>query len=476
MSRQILHETLLDGIILIFQDFKALKFCKNFMLPSNVVIQRVLSTHYRSSTIFSYYKKIIKVGFGFHNDMPLDVVVAYRKDQTANTLTNDIIGSESDEEEIEEPVEVSEFVRKNEFKIIREAFIEAINYSTNKIGCWQHQCCKLYENILKRKGCSCFNNRYIEARHDTTIKFGQSFFDTLKNTLREKLENNRLDVLFTVRDVGQNVSYSRAFLILQRYQLKYVKELLIHCSRDYWTPDYALLWDAHYLKSLHHGPKLEYYPGLIKGHGNFYYKHKHNRHEEEEIKLHKYYSQLFKEVDKTGPKNISPFSRPLLKYYLCEKFNLPKNIDYVKWIECVEGTLSLYSNKNYMYCREELIGSSIKPSNEKLEQILDFFKAQLLPQRNSSKYFTNVRKDRFLGYINGYMEPLLNCIKSEISKKATMELASKFYYISDGKHSNTEMLILDLLFILQISNIICRPTKTCMFLRSCDWICNIWYS
>ncbi len=432
MPQQICHETLLDGLILIFQDFKALTFCKNFMLPSNVVIQRVLSTHYRSSTIFSYYKKIIKIGFGFHNDMPLDVVVAYRKVQSLNTLGNIIENSETDEDESEQPINSSESVQKNEFSIIRECFIKAINYSASKVGCWRHLCCKLYEEILKRKGCSCFNNRYIQGRHDTTTKFGQLFLEKLKQLLRDKLHNKRLDVMFTARDVGQNVSYSRAFLVLQRYKLKYVKELLIHCSRDYWAPDYALLWDSEHLKSLHKRPKMEYYPGLIKGHGNFYYEYKHNQKTDVEIKLRKYYSQLFKEVDKTGARNISPFSQPVLKSFLCEKFNLPKNIDYSKWIECVEGALRLYSDENYMYCREEIIGSSTKPTNGKLELILEFLKDGLLPRTNSSKYFTAIKKGRFMSYLNGFMEPLLLCIKRELDRKAADDDSSRFYFITDG--------------------------------------------
>lgn len=430
MALQICHETLLDGIILIFQDFRTVTFCTNFMVPSNVLIQRVLNTYYRSSTVFSYYKKLIKVSFGFHNDMPLDVVVAYRKVQTIPALGTIIGSSESDNEGSHDQ---SEITPKNEFSVIRECFIEAINYSARKIGCWQHQCCKRYEEVIKRKACSCYNNRYITDRHDSATKFGLFFKDKFQTLLREKLRNNRLDVIFTVRDVGQNLRYSRASLILQRYNLKFVKELIIHCSRDYWVPNYALLWDARHLKKLHHRPKMEYYPGLIKGHGNFYYEHKHNGMEEAEIKLRKYYSQLFKEADNKGTRSISPFSQAILKNFLCEKYNLAKNIDYKQWLDCVEEILNSYSESNYMYCREELIGSSMKLSNERLEHILLFFKDELLPYQNSSKYFSHIKKERFLTYITGFMEPLVSCIRREVDKKLAFEAASRFYFITDGK-------------------------------------------
>lgn len=156
MSLQLCHETFLDGIILIFQDFRALKFCKNFMLPSNVVLQRILNTHYRASTIISYYKKLTKVGFGVHNEMPLEFLVAFRKMQIIQALDN-VVGS-SDSDDDEQTANQNETAPKNEFSTIHKSFVNAINYSASELGCLQYQCCKSYEEIIKRRACSCFNN------------------------------------------------------------------------------------------------------------------------------------------------------------------------------------------------------------------------------------------------------------------------------------------------------------------------------
>lgn len=433
---QIEHKTLLDGVIVVFQNFKTLTICRRLDLPSNVAIQRVPATYYRSLTTFSSYNKLIKVGFGYHDDMSLDIVVAHRK-VAFRRVSNIIESSGSDDDLSDDMQEQREVHGTGEFGIIRNCFIDSINQSAMEIGCWKFQCCKSYSEILQRRNCDCFITRSIECQDNNATKFGLIFFENFQTLLREKLQNRRIDVFFTLRSLGQNTAYSNARVVLAKCKLNYALELVVHCSRDYYVPGHALFWNTKQLKVIRGQPKMEFYPGLLKGCGNLYFEQDHNDNAETEVKLVKYYSHLFKEIDVMGQRRTPPFSQPLLNKYLCEQLQRDEHLDYQQWIESVLKILNKYKDatKKFLCCRQELICSCLKLSQLSLPDILEDMKQKLSFKRvEGSKNFKAIKLDIFLSYLEGFMRPLLYCIASEVGRKVLCEYEKTFFYINEGKY------------------------------------------
>lgn len=429
MASQIKHRNILDGYVLIFRNFKVLKHLTKFWLPVNVNIEKVASTYCRGSTTFGRGNVLIKVKLGNHLDHPLEVIVSGFPHET-ETFGDHMPKLYSD---------------------IRGCFISAINYGVSILGCWQRQCCQTYESVIKNRPCGCNKRRYIDACVAT--QFGIFFMKKFELELFKRYKSwQNLRVNMVIRRLGQNISRKNIELSLSGYKLELVDELLVHLARDYWVQGNILLWNTVLLrKEYGQKPYMEYYPGLLRGHGNLYYVWE-AKNELIDVKEWKFYSQLFKEVHNVeDSKGIAPFTKQLVKKALRGGCDRDKDA-IMNWITCLRNVLRSYENRNaiasnfvgpsgamreandYIYCREEIIFGTLRPDTASLEMIANNF-ANLLGKRNNmSIYFDLVEKCVFLRYLHSFLDSLLDNIEQHVNSMISFDLANKLYLISDGKY------------------------------------------
>lgn len=426
MPKQIKYNNILDGYILIFKNFQVIKHLTKFWLPLNVNIQSVSTTYCRGSTTFGKGNTLLKVQFGNHLDHPVEIIIKHNQNGAHNLGNN--VSNSSIEEHPGLPVnEMTKF-----YADIRESFICAINHSAKKLGCWELQCCKTYESIIRNRSCNCNKRRFIDAV--SAPKFGQCFFQDFKVELLKRDKERNLDLYFVIRRLGQNISDTNAELSFKGYRLDLVNELLIHFARDYYVPGHILLWDTVLLRKKYgQTPYMEFYPGLIKGHGNLYYD-LDEKGDQIDIKEWKFYTQLFKEVHNVeDSKGVAPFTRPLLKALLGDQKTLNDMDTLVNWIACLQNVLKSYECSNFLYCREEVIFSTLQPEEFSPKIILEKFKNLLGQRKHMSKYYDIIKMGNFVPYLHGFMDYLLDFIAQQISDMAAANQAKKIFLISEGK-------------------------------------------
>lgn len=126
--------------------------------------------------------------------------------------------------------------------------------------------------------------------------FGDKFVSRFQE--RVSILFNGMVIMKTIWwSLGQGMLWRYGEKKLRGFNLEQVNQVILHYAVDFEQADYALLWKTDLLKqSKFPRPTHEYYPGILRKLGNFYYNTEADYNKEVRIVETKVYSSMFKKV------------------------------------------------------------------------------------------------------------------------------------------------------------------------------------
>ena len=254
-----------------------------------------------------------------------------------------------------------------DFSSLIVAYCEAVNKTVDSM-----RGTRTFDQLFMQSGSSFQTYKQgILIYPDDFSVFAMRFAAELRRTVHDV--NDAIEVRFIAYRTGQAMGFEKARpLLIPFYSSEEVEEVVLHICTDYTEEKCLVLFKKKELDHMFGKPALKFFPGAIRGVGNFYYKGQ-NVGGSTEATLFKFYSFVAKYVNHNNPHpfRASSISGVVFEHSFSDKTKQIERNFFERMEKDIHVVNKFLVAHQHMNCpgRFELLFSSLRPTQECVHEI-----------------------------------------------------------------------------------------------------------